>query len=79
MVLDYPLLYSRDYYLRKGNTLCFESCAEQHQGSLSFVAAFFALNVGSFPKSSDGTTTIWQIGHILGLVGMQSSSPIRPK
>lgn len=36
---------------------------------MSFVAAFFALNVGSFPKGPDGTTTVWQIRHILGLVG----------
>lgn len=36
---------------------------------MSFVAAFFALNVGSFPKGTDGTTTVWQIRHILGLVG----------
>jgi Mg2+ and Co2+ transporter CorA len=37
-------------------------------GSLSFVAAFFALNVTAFPKLADGATTAWSLGHIVGYV-----------
>jgi Mg2+ and Co2+ transporter CorA len=36
-------------------------------GSLSFVTAFFALNVTAFPKQEDGSTA-WQLGHIVGYV-----------
>ncbi|KAG7005734.1 DNA damage response [Physcia stellaris] len=54
---------------KQGKTILFFTFVTILFGSLSFVAAFFALNVGSFPKGPDGTTTVWQIRHILGLVG----------
>ena len=79
MILDYSFLHSGDYRICKFISLYVESCTEQRKGSLWFLAAFFALNVGTFPKSSDGTTTTWQLGHILGLVGMSSSLQSRFK
>ena len=53
---------------KQSNTIMVFTVATIVFGSLSFVAAFFALNVTAFPKQADGTTTAWNLGHLVGYV-----------
>jgi hypothetical protein len=53
---------------KQANTIMVFTVATIVFGSLSFVAAFFALNVTTFPKLADGTTTSWSLGHLVGWV-----------
>jgi hypothetical protein len=56
-----------DETARQGNTIMFFTIVTIIFGSTSFVTAFFALNITTFPKDKDGTTT-WNLGHIVGIV-----------
>jgi Mg2+ and Co2+ transporter CorA len=53
---------------KQANTIMVFTVATTVFGSLSFVAAFFALNVTAFPKLPDGSTTAWNRGHLVGFV-----------
>jgi Mg2+ and Co2+ transporter CorA len=53
---------------KQANTIMVFTVATIVFGSLSFVAAFFALNVTAFPKLPDGSTTAWNLGQLVGYV-----------
>jgi Mg2+ and Co2+ transporter CorA len=53
---------------KQSNTIMVFTVATIVFGSLSFIAAFFALNVTTFPKQADGITTAWNLGHVVGYV-----------
>lgn len=57
-----------DAAAKQSNTIMVFTLATIVFGSLSFAAAFFALNVTVFPKLADGITTTWNLGHIVGYV-----------
>jgi hypothetical protein len=55
-----------DETARQGDTILFFTIVTIIFGSVSFVTAFFALNVTVFPK--DHGVTAWNLGHIAGIV-----------
>ena len=52
---------------RQGNTIMFFTIVTIIFGSLSFVTAFFALNISAFPPGQQPATP-WKLGHIVGYV-----------
>lgn len=60
-----------DETARQGNTIMFFTIVTIIFGSISFVTAFFALNITTFPKGKDGATA-WNLGHIVGIVASVS-------
>lgn len=56
-----------DEAARQGDTILFFTIVTIIFGSISFVTAFFALNITVFPKDENHVTS-WNLGHIAGIV-----------
>jgi hypothetical protein len=46
------------------------------KGSLSFMAAFFALSITAFPKDPQSGGTAWRLGHVSGYISEYSAAPL---
>jgi hypothetical protein len=56
-----------DETARQGDTILFFTIVTIIFGSISFVTAFFALNITDFPHDGTGNA-VWNLGHIVGII-----------
>jgi hypothetical protein len=54
-----------------------EIVSDRHfKGSLSFMTAFFALSIVTFPKDPQSGNISWHLGHVLAYISEYSAAPL---